>query len=173
MEITERLKEIILQETNTDFTIKIRKRETIELRALYCNVLKQLKPNITLQSIGDTLELNHATIIHALNKYNEYEKYNKDLKRLKASVLSHFIKSNENIEELSLEEQMQQDIYNLTFENDTLRIQLNKQKEIKKYSYEIIENLNNLLDETFGTIQYDLIDERLKAFYRMNKNIKL
>ena len=55
MEITQRLKDIIKQETNTDIDIRTRKREVIELRSLYCNVLKQLKPNKTLQAIGDTL----------------------------------------------------------------------------------------------------------------------
>jgi len=45
MEITQRLKEIIKQETNTDIDIRTRKRETVELRSLYCNVLKELKPN--------------------------------------------------------------------------------------------------------------------------------
>jgi hypothetical protein len=54
MEITQRLKEIIKQETNTDIDIRTRKRETVEMRSLYCNVLKQLKPNKTLQAIGDT-----------------------------------------------------------------------------------------------------------------------
>ena len=95
MEITQRLKDIIKQETNTDIDIRTRKREVIELRSLYCNVLKQLKPNKTLQAIGDTLELNHATVIHALKNYKMYEEYNPELKKFRTTVLSYFTIDNE------------------------------------------------------------------------------
>lgn len=174
MDITERLKEIILQETDTDVTVRTRKRNTVEIRSLYCKVLKELKPNKTLQSIGDELNLDHASIIHALKMYDVYSKNNKDLKRLKDIVMSHFIKVDETqIEELSEVEQLQQRIYQLTFDNDKLEIQLRKQKETKKYTYTIIESLNTLLEETEGTMQYELINDRLNAFYKMNKNIKL
>lgn len=174
MEITERLKEIILQETNTDINIRTRKKNTIEIRSLYCTILKELKPNRTLQSIGDTLELNHASIIHALKMYEVYSKDNPDLKKIKEIIMSHFIKVDETqIEELNEVEQLQQRVYQLTFDKDKLEIDLRKQKQIKRYDYEIIENLNNLLQKTKGTMQYEIITDRLNAFYKMNNNIKL
>jgi hypothetical protein len=174
MEITERLKEIILQETGEDINIKTRKKNTVEIRSLYCTILKQLKPNKTLQSIGDTIDLDHATIIHALKMYEVYSKDNSDLKKIKEIIMSHFIKVDETqIEELNEVEQLQQRIYQLTFDKDKLEIDLRKQKQIKRYDYEIIENLNNLLQETNGTMQYEIITDRLNAFYKMNKNIKL
>lgn len=174
MEITERLKEIIKQETDTDINIRTRKKNTVEIRSLYCNILKELKPNKTLQSIGDTVDLNHASVIHSLKMYEVYSKDNKDLKKLKDIIMSHFIKVDERqIEELNEVEQLQQRIYQLTFDKDRLEIELRKQKQIKRYNFEIIENLNNLLEETNGTMQYEIINDRLKAFYTMNKNIKL
>ena len=174
MEITQRLKEIIKQETNTDIEIRTRKREIIEMRSLYCTVLKQLKPKKTLQSIGDTINLNHASVIHSLKMYEVYSKDNKDLKKLKDIIMSHFIKVDERqIEELNEVEQLQQRIYQLTFDKDRLEIELRKQKKMKRYDFEIIENLNNLLEETNGTMQYEIINDRLKAFYTMNKNIRL
>jgi hypothetical protein len=174
MEITERLKEIIKQETNTNIDIRTRKRETIELRALYCNVLKELKPNKTLQSIGDTLELNHATVIHALKNYKMYEEYNPELKKFKRTILSYFtIDNEEELKELSEIEKVKQQLYKLTFENDKLKKELKEQIERPRHEYKIIDDLNNLMNNTKGTIQFDLIQQRLQAFYIMNNNIKL
>jgi hypothetical protein len=174
MEITQRLKDIIKQETNTDIEIRTRKRETIEMRSLYCNVLKELKPNKTLQAIGDTLELNHATVIHALKNYKMYEEYNPELKKFRTTVLSYFTIDNEQeLKELSEIEKVKQQLYKLTFENDKLKKQLQEQINRPRYEYQIIDNLNNLLSNTKGTIQHTLINDRLEAFYKMNNNIKL
>jgi len=173
MEITERLKEIILKETGEDINIKTRKKNTVEIRSLYCTILKQLKPHKTLQSIGETIDLNHATIIHALKMYEVYSKDNKDLKAIKDTILSHFIEVDKQIEELTETEALQQQINTLRFNNNELKNELKKQQQTKKYNYEIIENLNNLLEETNGTMQYEIINDRLQAFYKMNKNIKL
>lgn len=173
MEIIERLKEIIKQETGEDINIKTRKKNTIEIRSLYCKVLKQLKPNKTLQSIGDTLDLDHSTIIHALKMYEVYAKDNKDLVVIKDIILSHFINVDKKIEELTETEALQQQLNALRFKNNELKNELKKQQQTKKYEYEIIENLNNLLQETKGTMQHTLIQDRLEAFYKMNKNIKL
>ena len=174
MEITQRLKEIIRQETNTNIDIRTRKRETIELRSLYCNILKQLKPNKTLQAIGDTLELNHATVIHALKNYKMYEEYNPELKKFKNTILSYFTIDNEaELKELSEIDKVKQQLYKLTFENDKLKRELKEQIERPKFEYRIIDDLNNLMNNTKGTMQFDLIQDRLEAFYKMNNNIKL
>ncbi len=174
MEITQRLKEIIKQETNTDIDIRTRKREVIELRSLYCNVLKELKPNKTLQAIGDTLELNHATVIHALKNYKMYEEYNPELKKFRTTILSYFTIDNEQeLKELSEIEKVKQQLYKLTCENDKLKKQLQDQIDRPRYEYQIIDNLNNLLSNTKGTIQHTLINDRLEAFYKINNNIKL
>ena len=174
MEITQRLKDIIKQETNTDIDIRTRKREVIELRSLYCNVLKQLKPNKTLQAIGDTLELNHATVIHALKNYKMYEEYNPELKRFKANVLSYFtIDNEEELKELSEIEKLKLQVYKVTLENDKLKKEIKDKLEIPVSEFKIIDNLNALMTNTKGTIQFNLIEERLEAFYKMNNNIKL
>jgi hypothetical protein len=61
----------------------------------------------------------------------------------------------------------------LKTENDSLKIQLHYQIEKPRYEYKIIDDLNNLMTNTKGTIQHTLIQDRLEAFYLMNKNIKL
>jgi hypothetical protein len=144
------------------------------MRSLYCNVLKQLKPNKTLQAIGDTLELNHATVIHALKNYKMYEEYNPELKKFRTTILSYFtIDNEEELKELSEIEKVKQQLYKLTFENDKLKKELQEQINRPRYEYQIIDNLNNLLSNTKGTIQHTLINDRLEAFYKMNNNIKL
>ena len=174
MEITQRLKEIIKQETNTDIEIRTRNRNTVELRSLYCNVLKELKPKKTLQAIGDTLDLNHATVIHALKNYKMYEEYNPELKKFRTTVLSYFTIDNEaELKELSEIEKVKQQLYKLTFENDKRKKELKEQIERPRFEYKIIDDLNNLMNNTKGTIQFDLIQDRLEAFYKMNNNIKL
>ena len=174
MEITERLKEIIKQETNTNIDIKTRNRQTVEMRSLYCNVLKELKPNKTLQAIGDTLELNHATVIHALKNYKMYEEYNPELKKFRTTILSYFtIDNEEELKELSEIDKVKQQMYKLTFENDKLKRELKEQIERPRHEYKIIDDLNNLMNNTKGTMQFDLIQDRLEAFYKMNNNIKL
>ena len=174
MELTQRLKEIIKQETNTNIDIRTRNRQTVEMRSLYCNVLKEVKPNKTLQAIGDTLELNHATVIHALKNYKMYEEYNPELKKFKRTILSYFtIDNEEELKELSEIEKVKQQLYKLTFENDKLKRELKEQIERPRHEYKIIDDLNNLMNNTKGTIQFDLIQDRLEAFYKMNNNIKL
>ena len=173
MEITQRLKEIIKQETNTNIDIRTRKRETIEMRSLYCNVLKQLKPNKTLQSIGDTLELNHATVIHALKNYKMYEEYNPELKKFKQTILSYFTMDETELKELTDIEKAKHEIHKLTLENYNLKRELKEQIETPRYEYKIIDELNTLMTNTKETLQHDIIQQKLQAFYIMNKNIKL
>ena len=173
MDITERLKEIILQETDTDINIRTRKKNTVEIRSLYCNVLKQLKPNKTLQAIGDTLELNHATVIHALKNYKMYEEYNPELKKFKQTILSYFTMDETELKELTDIEKAKHEIHKLTLENYNLKKELKEQIETPRYEYKIIDELNNLMINTKGTTQHTLIQDRLDAFYLMNKNIKL
>ena len=173
MEITQRLKEIIKQETNTNIDIRTRNRQTVEMRSLYCNVLKQLKPNKTLQAIGDTLELNHATVIHALKNYKMYEEYNPELKRFKQTILSYFTMDETELKELTDIEKAKHEIHKLTLENYNLKRELKEQIETPRYEYKIIDELNNLMINTKGTTQHTLIQDRLEAFYTMNKNIKL
>jgi hypothetical protein len=148
--------ELINQELAVDITQECRKREIIEARALYFYLLKRLYPKRTLQSIGDTLNKNHATIIHSLKNYKMYEEYNSKLFDTKNLILHLFGEQPEEQSEL------------MKFKKKVFDLE-NKPKP----RYEIIENLYNLLEDTEGTEQHNLITLRLEAFYSMNKNIRL
>ena len=91
MEITQRILEIIKQDSGIDVTLKTRHRDTIEMRSLYCHVVKEIHPKKTLKSIGDSLNLNHATVIHSLKQYELYEHYSPHLKVIKKRILSTFL----------------------------------------------------------------------------------
>jgi len=102
-----------------------------------------------------------------------YEEYNPELKRFKASVLSYFTMDETELKELSDIEKAKHEIHKLTLENFNLKRELKEQIEKSRYEYKIIDDLNNLMQNTKGTTQHNLIQDRLEAFYRMNNNIKL
>jgi septal ring factor EnvC (AmiA/AmiB activator) len=168
MEIIERLKEIIQSETDTNINVRTRKRETVEARSLYCSILKQLHPNKTFQSIGESIELNHATIIHALRMYNIYEKSNPELKHLRNKILSNFIEV-----EQSQNTKEENEIYNLRFNNVSLTKQIKELEQKPVYKNKTINKLNSLMEQYEGTEQQQIIIDRLEAFHRMNNNIKI
>jgi hypothetical protein len=100
MEITKRLLEVITENTGIDVTLKTRKRETIEMRSLYCSVLKDLEPNKTLKAIGESLNLDHSTIVHSLSKYEMYERFSPDLKTMRKRIISNFKEVEEESKEI-------------------------------------------------------------------------
>jgi chlorite dismutase len=173
MEITERLKEIILQETNIDININSRKSNVIETRALYFKLLKQYNPFLTLEYIGDTVNKNHATVIHSLRKYNMYENYNNDLRNLRIIICrkideENLMNTNDN-ETLKIQlKKVKNNNALLEYKIEELELQL-KQKSNSIYEHKIITNLNKLMTQTKGTEKYNLILIRLEAFYEMNK----
>jgi hypothetical protein len=169
MDITEKLKELILSETKIDINQRTRKREIVEARALYCILLKEIQPYRTLQYIANTLELNHATVIHALKGYEYYEKFNPILNKYKNNILRYF-----NIEHtLVSNTQEDLDIKIIKYELESLKKDYELLKNDTRIEFRIIKELNNLLEATKGTEQHELITLRLEAFYSMNKNIRL
>lgn len=154
------IKDLIKKELNIDVTEQSRKREIIEARALYFYLVKKLYSKRSLQSIASDFEMNHATVVHALKNYPMYEEYNTKIADCKNLIL-HLLGSDTE------QEITQEDIFKKKLHD--LEEELNK----PRYEYKIIQDLNNLLQETQGTKQHELITLRLEAFYSMNKNIRL
>lgn len=163
----EKIIEIIKKELQVDITQECRKREIIEARALYFYLIKQLYPKRSLQLIGDSLNKNHATVIHSLKNYNLYEGYNPKLLELKNTILNITTdaKKPTDVNQLQIVE-LKRKIFEL--ENN-----LNIERNRPRYDHRITEQLENLLIDTKGTEQHELITLRLEAFYSMNKNIRL
>ncbi len=156
----EKIKELILNELGLDVNKESRTREIIEARSLYFYLLKRLYPKMSLAAIGESMNKNHATVVHALKNFPMYENYNTKILDCKNLIL-HLL-GGEVEQEMTEEDKFKKKLHDLEQE-------LNK----PRYEYKIIENLNNLLEATKGTEQHDLINLRLEAFYSMNKNIRL
>ena len=175
-QVIKELKRIIKEVTTVDVNIHSRKREIVEARSLYYTILKQIDKKKSLKSIGDTVNLNHATVIHSLKNYQMFEQFNPTLRLFKKEILSKL--SYKTVEEV-VDMNSQETIENLNIKiinlNETIKELQDTITEIQKprRNFNIIENLDNLLLETAGTEQQIIILERLQAMYRMNRNIKL
>jgi hypothetical protein len=175
MEITERLKEIILKETDIDVSKNSRKHNIIEARALYFYLVKHFKPKMTLQEIAESVNKNHATVIHSLNNYEMYEKFNRDLRSLRNIIVNQMDEENilntEDNEELRLEiKKNKLRVSELEIQLEESNLRINK-LEKAAYEYKIINNLNNLLNKTKDTEHHNVMILRLEAIYDMNMKV--
>jgi len=175
MEITERLKEIILKETDIDVSKNSRKHNIIEARALYFYLVKHFKPKMTLQEIAESVNKNHATVIHSLNNYEMYEKFNRDLRSLRNIITNEIDEENilntEDNEELRLElKKKNLRVSELEIQLQESNLRINK-LEKAGYEYKIIEQLNNLLNQTKDTEHHNVMILRLEAIYDMNMKV--
>ena len=163
----EKIIEIIKQELGLDVTQESRKREIIEARSLYFYVIKQLYPKRPLTKIGSALGKDHTTVIHALKNFAMYQEYNPKIEQLKNTILNITANVNktQDVNQLQILE-LKRRIFEL--ENKLL-----EEQNRPRYEYKITEQLENLLIDTKGTEQHELITLRLEALYNMNKNIRL
>lgn len=175
-QITLQLKKAIQEITGVDINEVTRKRETIESRAVYYKILKQIDKKKSLKSIGASVGKDHATVLHSLKNYDMFEQFNPTLKLFRKQILQrlNYVKP-EDILDISKDEYIQSlqiDIMKLNDEIANLQETItNLQKPRNKYK--IVNNIETLLLETEGTEQWQIITERLQALYRMNRNIKL
>ena len=172
-QITSQLKKVIQEITGVDINEVSRKREIIEARAIYYKVLKQIDKKKSLQSIGASVGKNHATVLHSLKNYDMFEQFNPTLKLFRKQIMQrlNYVKP-EDILDMSKDELIQSlqiDIMKLNDEIENLQETINKPRN----NYNIVNNIQQLLIETEGKEQQEIIIERLQAVYRMNNNIKL
>ena len=172
-QITLQLKKVIQEITGVDINEVSRKREIIEARAVYYKILKQIDKNKTLKSIGASVGKDHATVLHSLKNYDMFEQFNPTLKLFRKQILQRLnYASPEQILDMSKEQlidSLQLDIMKLNDEIINLQETINKPRN----NYNIVNNIQQLLIETEGTEQWQIIIERLQALYKMNRNIKL
>ena len=175
-QITKELKKVIQEITGVDINEVSRKREIIEARAVYYKILKQIDKKKSLKSIGASVGKDHATVLHSLKNYDMFEQFNPTLKLFRKQILQRLnYASPEQILDMSKDEYIQSlqlDIMKLNDEIANLQQTItNLQKP--RNNYNIVNNIQQLLIETEGTEQWQIIVERLQALYKMNKNIKL
>ena len=172
-QITKELKKVIQEITGVDINEVSRKREIIEARAVYYKILKQIDKKKSLKSIGASVGKDHATVLHSLKNYDMFEQFNPTLKLFKKQILQRLnYASPEQILDMSKDEYIQSlqiDIMKLNDEIANLQETINKPIN----NYNVVNNIQQLLIETEGKEQQEIIIERLQALYKMNKNIKL
>jgi len=174
-QITLQLKKAIQEITGVDINEVTRKRETIEARAIYYKVLKQIDKKKSLKSIGASVGKDHATVLHSLKNYDMFEQFNPTLKLFRKQIMQRLNYATPDILDITKDELIQSlqiDVMKLSGEIENLQETItNLQKP--KNNYNIVNNIQQLLLETEGTEQWQIIVERLQALYKMNRNIKL
>jgi len=174
-QITLQLKKAIQEITGVDINEVTRKRETIEARAIYYKVLKQIDKKKSLKSIGASVGKDHATVLHSLKNYDMFEQFNPTLKLFRKQIMQRLNYATPDILDMTKDELIQSlqiDVMKLTDEIENLQETItNLQKP--RNNYNIVNNIQQLLIETEGKEHQEIIIERLQAVYRMNKNIKL
>ena len=149
----DRIKEL----TGIDITDKTRKRNVVELKALYCYLMKQ-KGN-TYTSIGKQIGLNHATIIHHYKEYPYIRKNREDLKELE-ELLKKMSEYEETKEPTSIELEI------LKKQNKEYKERLEAiEKEFSENKLQIIKRLIPLLSTKH-------IYDKLEAFIIINEKAK-
>ena len=145
----EKFKKIIELETGVNVEIVSRKRNFVEARAMYYKLLRDVS-NMTLQAIGDTVNKDHATIIHSLNSVDDWMKYDRKLTDRYKNILYAIDKIDET------------DFNSLRYENIMLNLKID----------ELTKRLSsNRLYDLMDKIPFDkeeAVYDRLSVIVRMN-----
>jgi hypothetical protein len=153
--------------TCVDITERTRKREVVELRSVYFTIMKAIKPNYTLAKLGDTLQLDHATVIHSLSNFEMYMMQNSKLQDIFNALLEE--NSIEPYEETDSDDVkikvLQQRIEKLNSTNAILKAK-NDRLINSHFIHPTALKINELL---LNSENKELIKERLNAFLKMNK----
>jgi hypothetical protein len=154
----ERFKKIIELETGINVDIVSRKRNFVEIRALYYKILRDVL-GMTLQSIADTVNKDHATILHSIKNFDIWASYSEDLRRNYNNVM-HMI---HHYEYDSMDDS---ELSKLRYNNILLDM---KVKELTDHiaSMRSVSRLHELIDR-IPEDKEELMYERISAIVRMN-----
>jgi hypothetical protein len=145
----EKFKKIIELETGVNVEIVSRKRNFVEARAMYYKLLRDIS-NMTLQAIGDTVNKDHATILHSLNSVDDWMRYDRKLADRYKNILYAIDKIDET------------DFNSLRYENIMLNLKID----------ELTKRLSsNRLYDLMDKIPFDkeeVVYDRLSVIVRMN-----
>jgi len=148
----EKFKKIIEFETGVNVEIVSRKRNFVEARAIYYKLLRDIS-NMTLQAIGDTVNKDHATILHSLKGVDDWMRYDTKLFEKYKNILYAI----DNIGD--------SDMNSLRYDNMMLSLKIE----------ELEERINKLSSNRFYTLidkipnhEEELVYDRISAIVKMN-----
>jgi hypothetical protein len=73
------VKKVINEITNQDISKKLRKRKIVEARGIYFTILRDIY-GMPYQAIGDTIGMNHASVLHSCKNFKYWLITNKQLR---------------------------------------------------------------------------------------------
>ena len=143
--------EKIKQESGIDVTIKSRKREQVEMKALASYLFRQ--KGLSLNEIRKELNLkNHATIIHHLKIYPMIKHYNPRVEELENLI--NGVKPDLVLESLQLKIQM-------------------KDIEIKELKQKIEQlQTNKNIMRLAALLEHEDVQEKFQAFLNINEKVR-
>lgn len=143
--------EKIKQESGIDVTIKSRKREQVEMKALASYLFRQ--KGLSLHQIAKELNLkNHATIIHHLKIYPMIKHYNQRVEEIENLI--NGVKPGLVLESLQLKIQM-------------------KDIEIKQLKQKIEQlQTNKNIMRLAALLEHEDIQEKFEAFLNINEKAR-
>lgn len=122
MNRTDTLKEIIEESLGIDVMVKSRKRETVDARKIYSNVLYSKGYGLTF--IGKSLKKNHATILHYIKEgeilYLIDKQYKENFERILIAYERRTMGGSIN---LLTRTELEEEINRLKVENQELKLQ--------------------------------------------------
>lgn len=140
--------------TGININTKSRKREIVELKCVYATILRNYKhQKFTLQEIGDSININHASIINLLKVY-PYIK-TKYLNEIEQKVIM-------------LLKGMTLDIVELQIANQKMNLEIEEIKKSKENEIEVSEFFKNLIK--LANENEDVMF-KLETFYKINSKI--
>ena len=155
---TELLEHIIKQELKRDVSKVSREKLLIEARFIYFHILRE-EEQMVFQKIGDTVDMNHASVLHGCDKVNFWLKTDHEFRDKYLMVLASY----------------HREVYGIEKEAETnkLRDKLNKEREeITKLKTQVkvigtaYDRLHLLIDKTPEEKADDLLT-RVEAIYDM------
>lgn len=148
----QKFKKIIEFETGVNVEIVSRKRNFVEARAIYYKLLREIS-GMTLHAIADTVNKDHATILHSLKSVDDWMRYDTKL----ADKYKNILYAIDNIDDT--------DFNSLRYENMMLKLRIEELN--KKISRSSSNRLYSLMDK----IPYEkeeMVYDRLSVIVRMN-----
>jgi hypothetical protein len=150
--------ENIKQYTGIDVSKKTRKRNVVEMRSVYFKLIQKQYPKSSLAIIGESLGLDHATVIHSLKNFDFYAKHNPTLNEVYYKMLRMLPKKEQKDIDFEAIFELEKEVYDLKCEIERLKNPINRMK--------VVLDIEELL---LKSPQKEVLKERLEAFCKMNK----
>ena len=157
-DLAQEVVDFIKNRHDVDITKKGRKEKVIQLRAMYYKVLLDHAKGESLETIGESIGFDHATVLNAKKKFDTYFKKNRRL-------YSDYI---EICESLILKEDTVKQVLNSEEEKIANDFHKKYLLELQKL-YRIIDQKDSMI-ETLVTKNMQLNEELKKETIRANKN---